>query len=211
MIHEMMDLVARTDPAIADAIRAEYERQSDGLELIASENVVSEAVMCAMGSVLTNKYAEGYPAKRYYGGCQCVDVAENIAIERACKLFGAKWSFTNVSRISVCPDLHISLNPVDSGTIIGVHAAPNPLSDVSVFRFFPIMWLVIAISSLLTDGSFVTILLLCATPLVILYWWLISRKVKHYYTAGTDRILKRLAAILQATLEDVQLNETSHG
>ena len=82
MIHEMMDLVARTDPAIADAIRAEYERQSDGLELIASENVVSEAVLCAMGSVLTNKYAEGYPAKRYYGGCQCVDIAENIAIER---------------------------------------------------------------------------------------------------------------------------------
>ena len=127
------------------------------------------------------------------------------------KLFGAKWSFANVSRISVCPDLHISLNPVDSGTIIGVHAAPNPLSDVSVFRFFPIMWLVIAISSLLADGSFVTILLLCATPLVILYWWLISRKVKHYYTAGTERILKRLAAILQATLEDVPLNETRHG
>ena len=104
------------------------------------------------------------------------------------KLFGAKWSFEIVSRISVSPDLHISLNPVDSGTIIGVHAAPNPLSDVSVFRFFPIMWLVIAISSLLADGSFVTILLLCATPLVILYWWLISRKVKHYYTAGTERI-----------------------
>ncbi|MBE6592453.1 MAG: serine hydroxymethyltransferase [Ruminococcaceae bacterium] len=92
MIHEMMDLVSRTDPEIADAIRAEYERQVDGLELIASENVVSEAVLCAMGSVLTNKYAEGYPAKRYYGGCQCVDIAENIAIERACKLFGAKYA-----------------------------------------------------------------------------------------------------------------------
>ena len=65
MIHEMMDLVSRTDPEIAAAIRAEYERQVDGLELIASENVVSEAVLCAMGSVLTNKYAEGYPAKRY--------------------------------------------------------------------------------------------------------------------------------------------------
>jgi len=88
----MMDLVSRTDPEIADAIRAEYERQVDGLELIASENVVSEAVLCAMGSVLTNKYAEGYPAKRYYGGCQCVDIAENIAIERACKLFGAKYA-----------------------------------------------------------------------------------------------------------------------
>ena len=92
MIHEMMDLVSRTDPEIANAIKAEYERQVDGLELIASENVVSEAVLCAMGSVLTNKYAEGYPAKRYYGGCQCVDIAENIAIERACKLFGAKYA-----------------------------------------------------------------------------------------------------------------------
>ena len=92
MIHEMMNLVGLQDPEVAAAIRAEYERQVDGLELIASENVVSEAVLCAMGSVLTNKYAEGYPAKRYYGGCQCVDVAENIAIERACKLFGAKYA-----------------------------------------------------------------------------------------------------------------------
>ena len=92
MINETIELVRATDPEIADAIAAEYDRQSDGLELIASENVVSEAVMCAMGSVLTNKYAEGYPAKRYYGGCQCVDIAENIAIERACKLFGAKYA-----------------------------------------------------------------------------------------------------------------------
>ena len=92
MIQDMIALVRETDPAIADAISAEYSRQTDGLELIASENVVSEAVMCAMGSVLTNKYAEGYPAKRYYGGCQCVDIAENIAIERACKLFGAKYA-----------------------------------------------------------------------------------------------------------------------
>ena len=92
MIKENINLVAKTDPEIAVAITAEYERQSDGLELIASENVVSEAVMCAMGSVLTNKYAEGYPAKRYYGGCQCVDIAENIAIERAKQLFGAKYA-----------------------------------------------------------------------------------------------------------------------
>lgn len=127
------------------------------------------------------------------------------------KLFGAKWSFTNVSRISVCPDLHISLNPVDSGTIIGVHAAPNPLSDVNVFRFLPIIWLVFAISSLLTDRLFGAVLSLCGTPCVILYWWLISRKVKQFYREGTERILKRLAAILQATLEDVLLNETSHG
>ena len=92
MIKETINLVAKTDPEVAAAITAEFERQSDGLELIASENVVSEAVMCAMGSVLTNKYAEGYPAKRYYGGCQCVDIAENIAIERAKQLFGAKYA-----------------------------------------------------------------------------------------------------------------------
>ena len=92
MITENINLIAKTDPELAAAITAEFERQSDGLELIASENVVSEAVMCAMGSVLTNKYAEGYPAKRYYGGCQCVDIAENIAIERAKQLFGAKYA-----------------------------------------------------------------------------------------------------------------------
>ena len=92
MIKETIELVAKTDPEVAAAISAEFERQSDGLELIASENIVSEAVMCAMGSVLTNKYAEGYPAKRYYGGCQCVDIAENIAIERAKQLFGAKYA-----------------------------------------------------------------------------------------------------------------------
>ena len=92
MIKDMLGKVAETDKEIADAILAEYERQQDGLELIASENVVSEAVLCAMGSVLTNKYAEGYPGKRYYGGCSCVDVAETIAIERAKELFGAKFA-----------------------------------------------------------------------------------------------------------------------
>ena len=92
MVQDMIKTIAATDPEIAAAITAEFDRQSDGLELIASENVVSEAVLCAMGSVLTNKYAEGYPGKRYYGGCSCVDVAETIAIERACKLFGAKYA-----------------------------------------------------------------------------------------------------------------------
>ena len=92
MINETIAKVACTDREIADAIRAEFDRQQNGLELIASENVVSEAVMCAMGSVLTNKYAEGYPGKRYYGGCSCVDVAETIAIERAKKLFGAAYA-----------------------------------------------------------------------------------------------------------------------
>ncbi|MBP3377753.1 MAG: serine hydroxymethyltransferase [Clostridia bacterium] len=77
------------DPEIGDVIAKELARQRGGLELIASENVVSKAVLLAMGSALTNKYAEGYPAKRYYGGCEVVDIAENIAIERAKKLFGA--------------------------------------------------------------------------------------------------------------------------
>ena len=94
MVKESINAVALTDPEVASAIEAELERQRDGLELIASENVVSEAVLFAMGSVLTNKYAEGYPSKRYYGGCHCVDVVENIAIERAKKLFGA--NFANV-------------------------------------------------------------------------------------------------------------------
>ena len=90
MIKENIELIKKTDPEIAEVIAAELRRQQDGIELIASENFVSEAVMAAMGSVLTNKYAEGYPAKRYYGGCSCVDVAENLAIERAKELFGAE-------------------------------------------------------------------------------------------------------------------------
>src|SRR6187431_2186044 len=77
------------DPEIADAIRKEADRQSRGLELIASENFVSPAILEAAGSVLTNKYAEGYPGRRYYGGCEFVDVAESLAISRAKKLFGA--------------------------------------------------------------------------------------------------------------------------
>ncbi len=92
MIQEMNQYLAQRDPQVAAAIDAELTRERDGLELIASENVVSEAVMMAVGSVLTNKYAEGYPSKRYYGGCHCVDVVENIAIERACKLFGAQFA-----------------------------------------------------------------------------------------------------------------------
>ena len=93
MYSEMMDtigFVANSDPEVAAAMRAELDRQRANIELIASENIVSPAVLAAMGSVLTNKYAEGYPAHRYYGGCQCVDVVENIARDRACKLFGAE-------------------------------------------------------------------------------------------------------------------------
>ncbi|MCI8500620.1 MAG: serine hydroxymethyltransferase [Oscillospiraceae bacterium] len=84
-----MDYLKKGDAEVAEAMSAELARQRRNLELIASENIVSREVMAAMGSVLTNKYAEGYPGKRYYGGCECVDVVENIAIERAKKLFGA--------------------------------------------------------------------------------------------------------------------------
>src|SRR3989337_1563374 len=82
--------LADADPDIAKAIADERTRQNDGLELIASENFVSRAVMEAQGSVMTNKYAEGYPGKRYYGGCEFVDVAETLAIDRAKALFGAQ-------------------------------------------------------------------------------------------------------------------------
>jgi glycine hydroxymethyltransferase len=86
------DLLAQSDPEVWDAIRLENQRQEDHVELIASENYVSRAVLMAQGSQLTNKYAEGYPGKRYYGGCEYVDIAETIAIERAKKLFGAPWA-----------------------------------------------------------------------------------------------------------------------
>ncbi|MEG2165488.1 MAG: serine hydroxymethyltransferase, partial [Ruthenibacterium sp.] len=93
MYKEMLDtigFVAKYDAEVGEAMEKELKRQQGNIELIASENIVSPAVMAAMGTVLTNKYAEGYPAHRYYGGCQCVDVVENIARERACKLFGAE-------------------------------------------------------------------------------------------------------------------------
>ena len=87
-----LEEVKKVDPEIAQAIVDEQERQNSHIELIGSENWVSKAVMAAMGSPLTNKYAEGYPGKRYYGGCQCVDVAENLAIERAKELFGCDYA-----------------------------------------------------------------------------------------------------------------------
>lgn len=92
MVLEYMDFVSKMDPEVGAAIQAEYQRQCDNIELIASENIVSETVLAAAGSVLTNKYAEGYSGKRYYGGCQCVDVAETLAIQRACQLYGAKFA-----------------------------------------------------------------------------------------------------------------------
>ncbi len=87
---DTISFVAKFDPDVADGMKQELHRQRRNLELIASENLVSPAVMAAMGSVLTNKYAEGYPGKRYYGGCQCVDIVEDIARKRACELFGAE-------------------------------------------------------------------------------------------------------------------------
>ena len=90
MVSDIIKKITEYDEEVGQAVNAELTRQKRGLELIASENLVSEAVMLAMGTPLTNKYAEGYPAKRYYGGCECVDIVEKIAIERACKLFGAE-------------------------------------------------------------------------------------------------------------------------
>lgn len=95
MFQDMMnsiEFVAGYDPEVAEAMNHELQRQRENIELIASENIVSPAVMAAMGSVLTNKYAEGYPGHRYYGGCQHVDVVEQLAIDRACRLFGAKYA-----------------------------------------------------------------------------------------------------------------------
>ncbi len=89
---DTIGFVENVDKEVGEAMNAELARQRRNLELIASENIVSPAVMAAMGSVLTNKYAEGYSGKRYYGGCECVDVVENIAIRRACELFGAKYA-----------------------------------------------------------------------------------------------------------------------
>jgi glycine hydroxymethyltransferase len=95
MYNELIDTIGyvqSVDPEVGDAMNLELTRQRSNLELIASENIVSPAVMAAMGSVLTNKYAEGYPAKRYYGGCEYVDIVENIAIERAKKVFGSEFA-----------------------------------------------------------------------------------------------------------------------
>ena len=92
MIKDTIAQLTAFDAEIGAAVQAEYDRQRGGIELIASENVVSEAVLLAAGTILTNKYAEGYPGRRYYGGCQCVDEVERVAIRRACELFGAKFA-----------------------------------------------------------------------------------------------------------------------
>ena len=91
--------ISKVDPEVAEAIEQEFDRQQSHLELIASENFVSMAVMAAMGSHLTNKYAEGYPGRRYYGGCQFVDVVENLAIERAKKLLGQNMPMSSLTLV----------------------------------------------------------------------------------------------------------------
>ncbi|MEA4894258.1 MAG: serine hydroxymethyltransferase [Oscillospiraceae bacterium] len=91
-VESQLDIISRQDKEVADAMALELRRQRENIELIASENIVSEAVLAAVGSVLTNKYAEGYPGRRYYGGCQYVDIVENIAIERCKKLFGCEYA-----------------------------------------------------------------------------------------------------------------------
>ena len=92
MIKEIMNFIQEHDPEVGKGIWEEYERQQNNIELIASENIVSTTAMLAMGTVLTNKYAEGYPGKRYYGGCEAVDVVEAIAIERAKELFHCEYA-----------------------------------------------------------------------------------------------------------------------
>ena len=114
IVRTSIENVRKTDPEIADAITIELERQQRNIELIASENIVSTAVLSAMGSVLTNKYAEGYPAHRYYGGCQCVDVAENLAIARAKELFGGSPFIKCRLRVFPTPAVVAGQAPKDS-------------------------------------------------------------------------------------------------
>jgi len=123
MISSNLELIRLTDPAVADAMEKELFRQRDHIELIASENFVSEAVMAAMGSALTNKYAEGYPGRRYYGGCECVDLVEQLAIDRAKALFGSEHANVQPhsgaqANMAVCFAL---LKPGD--TILGMNLA----------------------------------------------------------------------------------------
>ena len=104
-----MNFIEQNDPQVWSAVSAEIERQQDGLEMIASENYVSPAIQQAVGSVLTNKYAEGYPGRRYYGGCEHVDTVEDLARDRAKELFGAEFanvqphSGSQASRTPACP------------------------------------------------------------------------------------------------------------
>ena len=126
MIKETMEFLSQYDPEVGATIEKEYHREQRNIELIASENIVSPAVMMAMGTCLTNKYAEGYPGKRYYGGCYCVDETEEIARQRACKLFGAKYatcSRTPVHRPTWPSTLHCWTSAIPSWAWICPRAA----------------------------------------------------------------------------------------
>ena len=145
MIYENMEFLMSKDPEVAAAIEKELYRQQNSIELIASENFVSEAVMAANSSVMTNKYAEGYPSKRYYGGCFCVDIAENLAIERAKAIFGAEHANVQPhsgaqANIAVYTAL---INPGD--TVLGMslahgghltHGSPVNVSGI-LYNFVP--------------------------------------------------------------------------
>ena len=96
IIHDTMQYLSQLDPEVGASIQEEFARQKRNIELIASENIVSPAVMLAMGTCLTNKYAEGYPGHRYYGGCYAVDVTEELARQRACQLFGCNYANVQV-------------------------------------------------------------------------------------------------------------------
>ena len=148
MFSDLIDTIGyvkNCDPQVGEAMEQELFRQRRNLELIASENIVSPAVMAAMGSVLTNKYAEGYPDKRYYGGCQCVDVVENIARDRACQLFGAEHA--NVQPHSGAQanlavyfaflqpgDTVLGMNLAEGGHL--THGSPVNMSG-ALYRFVP--------------------------------------------------------------------------
>jgi glycine hydroxymethyltransferase len=148
MYRDLMDtigFVSKHDPDVGAAMKQELERQRRNLELIASENIVSPAVLAAMGSILTNKYAEGYPSKRYYGGCQYVDIVEDIARDRACRLFGAEHA--NVQPHSGAQaNLAVYFALLQPGdTVMGMslaegghltHGSPVNLSG-SYYHFFP--------------------------------------------------------------------------
>ena len=116
MIKETMAYLSQYDPEVGATIENEYHREQRNIELIASENIVSPAVMLAMGTCLTNKYAEGYPGKRYYGGCYCVDETEEIARQRACKLFGAEHASTSPVSISIRSPTPSTMRPSRSTT-----------------------------------------------------------------------------------------------
>ena len=133
-----MNWIEQQDPQLWAAIAGEIERQRDGLEMIASENYTSPAVMQAMGSVLTNKYAEGYPGRRYYGGCEFVDVVEDLARDRAKELFGAE-------HVNVQPHSGAQANmavymaalepgDVGAGARPGPRRAPHPRHEAQLFR-----------------------------------------------------------------------------